>query len=257
MSRAFAGGSDRIVMTSVGSAPTNQNMTIMALIKPVTNITNDHWIAQGYNSSNGAAWGLLETSSKFYNEGNFGSGNGTPVVTNWMWACYGKGSGSVKPRWHFKNLTTGSAWAHTDDSANVGDQTGPPVGIVLGGRQPGTSGWLGSIAAIATFAGNMTDLAVEAAAVSAAALKAASPNFGVLFNQASTATAVTDFSGHGATQSSISGTSVDSDEPPGWSYSLTTGPTFKVWNGTAEVAATMKVWNGSAEVAAAIDTITT
>lgn len=27
------------------------------------------------------------------------------------------------------------------------------------------------------------------------------------------------------------------------------GPTFKVWNGSAEVAATAKVWNGSAEVA--------
>lgn len=244
-------------MTSVGSAPANQNMTIMALVKPVTNITNDHWVAQGYNASNAAAWGLLETSSKFYSESNFGSGNGTPVLTNWMWACFGKGSGSVKPRWHFRNLTAAGAWAHTDDSANVADLAGPLTGIVIGGRQPGTSGFLGSIAAIATFAGSLSDAAIEAAAVSAATLKAASPNWGVLLNQASTSTAVTDLSGNGATQASISGTSVDADEPPGWSYSLTTGPTFKVWNGTAEVAATMKVWNGTAEVAAGIDIITT
>jgi hypothetical protein len=257
MSRAFAGGSDRIVM-SAGSAPANQgNMTILALVKPVTNITNDHWVAQGYNASNGAAWGLLETSSKFYNEGNFGSGNGTPVLSDWMWIGYGKASGNVKPRWHSRNLTTGGAWVHLDDSANVGDQSGPAVGIVLGGRQPGTSGWLGSIAALVTYTGSLSDAAVEAAAVSAAALKAASPSFGVLFNQTSTSVAVTDLSGNGATQSSISGTSVDADEPPGWSYSLVTGPTVKLWNGSAEIPVTVKLWNGTAEIPMTFDSITT
>jgi hypothetical protein len=243
-------------MTSVTHAPANQNMTIMTLIKPVTNITNDHWIAQGYNASNAAAWGLLITGSKFYNESNFGTGNGTPVLTDWMWACYSKASGSVKPRWHFRNLTTAGAWSHTDDSANVGDLSGPLSGLVIGGRQAGTSGFIGSAAALATYTGVLTDAQIEAAAVSALALKAASPNWGVLLNQASTTTAVTDLSGNGATQASISGTTVDASEPPGWSYSLASGPTFKVWNGTAEVAATMKVWNGTAEVAAAIDIVT-
>lgn len=257
MSRSFAGSSDRIVMTGVTHAPVNEgNITVMALIKPVTNITNDHWILQGYTASNAAAFGMLETGSKFYCEGDFGSGNGTPVLTNWMWACYTKVSGANKPEWYFHNLTAGTAWVHATGSVTVADQSGPPVGIVIGGRQPGSSGWQGSIAALATFNSVLTPTAIQNASASAAALLAAGPSWGVLLNQAATTTAVTDLSGNGATQASISGTSIDADEPPGWSYALTPpGPTFKVWNGSSEVSATMKVWNGSAEVAASFSSI--
>lgn len=255
MSRSFNGTSDRIVVTGSSQFPVNQgNITLMALIKPVTNISNDHWIMQGYNSSNAAAFGMLETGSKFYTEGDF-SGAGTPVLNNWMWVCYTKATGSVKPEWYFHNLTAATAWSHVTATGNVSDQTGPAVGVVIGGRQPGSTCFQGSIAALAAFNSILTQTQIQNASASAQALLAAAPSWGVLLNQSSTATAVTDLSGHGATQASIFGTSIDADEPPGWSYALSSSPTFKVWNGTAEVAATMKVWNGTAEVAASFSSI--
>lgn len=256
MSRAF-NGTEQIVVTPSGSVPSNQgNFTIMALIKQVTNITNDHWIVQGYNSSNAGAWDLLETSSKYYNGSNFGGGFGTPVLNKWVWVGYSKASGSVKPQWHFKNLTDSGAWSHTTDASNVADQTGPPVKITIGGKQSNTTGIIGSIAAIATWGSVVSDVNVESYCASALALQGSSLAWGVLLNQASTGTAVTDLSGHGATQSSISGTSVDADDPPGWSYSLTPpGPTVKLWNGTAEVAVTVKLWDGSAEQTVTLSSI--
>jgi hypothetical protein len=199
---------------------------------------------------------LLASGGKFYNEGNFGSGNGSASLNEWTWICFTKQAGSVQPRWSFHNLTAATAWSHVDDTANVSDGSGPPVKIVIGGRQAASAGWRGNIATIAVWDSVLTDSQIEAAAVSAIALHSATPNWGILLNQTSTATDVTDLSGNGATQSAITGTSVSASEPPGWDYSLTpAGPTFKIWNGSAEVAGTVKLWNGTAEVALSLDSI--
>jgi hypothetical protein len=255
VSRSFSSfGTDLITVDPSSSAPVNQGgITVMGLVKTISSA--DQWVVQGYDVSNNPCWGMLASGGVFYNEGNFGSGNGSSVVNDWMWVCYTKASGSVKPRWHTSDLTAASGWSHADDGSNVSDLSGPPTTIVIGGRQQGNSSWRGNIAAIAVWDSVLSDSAIEAAAVSAAALQAAIPSWGVLLNQASTATDVTDLSGNGATQASITGTSVSADEPAGWSYALSSGPTFKVWNGSAEVDATLKVWNGSAEVDASISSI--
>ena len=260
MSRAFGNaGGDLILINPSGHEPSNEaGITVMGLIKITASLTADQWIVQAYNSSNNPAWGLLASGGKFYCEGDFSSGNGTAVLNHWMWIGFTKAAGSNKPEWYFHDLTAATAWSHNTGASNVADQTGPPTKIVIGGRQQGSSGLRGSLAAVAVYASVLTQTALQNAAASASALLASSPGWGVLLNQASTATAVTDLSGNGATQASLSGTSVDADDPPGFSYSLTpAGPTFKVWNGSAEVAATLKVWNGSAEVTASLSSITT
>lgn len=255
MSRAFT-GTQQIVVTPSASVPATQgNFSIMALIKQTTNITNDHWIVQGYNSSNVGGWDLLETSSKYYQGSNFGSGFGTPVLNKWVWVGYGKATGSNKPRWHFKNLTDAGAWSHADDGSNVADQSGPLVKITIGGRQQNTTGIIGSIAAIGVWNSVVTDANIELYCASAAALAASGIKWGVLLNQASTATAVTDLSGLGSTQSSVSGTSVDADDPPGFSYTLSSAPTVKIWDGSAEQTVTVKIWDGSAEQTVTLDSI--
>lgn len=260
MSRAFANsGGDRIIVNPSGHEPVNQGgITVMALAKFSVTASADQWLVQAYDASNNPAWGLLASGGKFFCEGDFSSGNGTVTLNHWMWVAYTKATGNVKPDWYFHDLTAGSAWTHVQGASNVQNLTGPPSKIVIGGRQSGSAGLQGSIAAEAVYNSVLTQTAIQNASASATALLAASPSWGVLLNQASTATAVTDLSGNGATQASVTNTSVDSDEPPGWSYSLTpSGPTFKVWNGSSEVAATMKVWNGSSEVSASFSSITT
>lgn len=256
MSRSFA-VTDKIIITPGVSVPANQgNVTLMALIKPITNIANDHWIAQGYTSAPAALWGLLYTSSKFYNENNFGSGNGAPVLNNWMWAGWSKASGSVKPRWHFHNLTAATAWSHVDDASNVADGSGTMSKFAIGGKGSSGSGMQGSIAAIAMWNSVLGDTTIETACASASALAASNPKMGFLLNQAATTTAVTDFTGNGSTQFSLTGTTVDADDPPGFSYTLSTAPTMKIWDGSAEQTVTVKVWDGTAEQTVTLSSIT-
>jgi hypothetical protein len=167
-------------------------------------------------------WGLLVSSGKLYIENDFGAG-GSFTSGNWCWMVVTKASGSVAPRWHVLDLTAGGGWAHANETANVNDFSGSATEIIIGGQFTGGAGaaWRGSIAVAATFPSALSDAAVEAAfTLNASDLLAASPGWMIRLNQASTATAVTDDTSGGSTQSSISGTSIDSDTPPGFSFSL-------------------------------------
>lgn len=228
MSRLFAnGGADYLTVTPTNVIPNDQGpMTIMALVKMTAAIGSDQWIIQAYNSSGNPAWGLLASGGKFFNEGNFGSGNGATVLNAWMWVCWSKQSGNVAPRWHFKNLTAATAWSHANDAALVQDGNGPPVNLVLGGRSAGSAGFQGNIAAIGVWNRVLADTEIEAAAVSGRTFNRAHPQYGVLFNQASTSTAVTDLSAYAATQATVVGTTVSADEAPSWDYTVGAPPEF-------------------------------
>lgn len=258
MSRGFGtAGANSITITGSASVPVNQgNLTVMCLIKITANLGNDQWFIQGVTSANAAVWGILISGSKFYCPGNFGAGNGTPILNKWMWVGFSKATGSVKPRWHFHNLTDATAWSHVDDGSTVGDQSGTVTKVIIGGQPGNTNGIRGSEAAVGYWSSVLTDAQIETACANGTALAASSLAGGHLLNQASTATAVTDISGHGATQSAITGTTVDADEPPGWAYSAApSGPTVKLWDGTAEQTLTVKLWDGTSEVTLNLDSI--
>lgn len=253
MSRLFRGGTALDSITfGVGNGPPDEGpITIAVLAHPsATNFTG--WILNGHDGTF-ARWSMLASGNpvKLFMEGDFGSG-GPALAADWYWLVGTKASGSVPPRWHVKDLTTGSAWAHVDGSANVSDNTGVATTIVLGNHIAGGAGdsFRGRIAAAATWTGALTDLQVEAACtLSAADLLTAGPGWMVRLNQASTATSVPDDTGHAGGQTAISGTVVDADEPPGWSYALTVAPAPVVtakqgsWWTLKEIADENRAWN--------------
>jgi hypothetical protein len=227
MSRAFNGGTslDSITM-SVGTAPPDEGpITIAVLAKP-SSASFSGWAVQGRNGTTGI-WSLLVDSGKLFCENDFGSG-GPSHGTGWCWFVVTKASGSVIPRWHKHDLTAATAWVHQDDTSNAADGSGPITNVMIGSNGSLGNTWRGNIAAIATWTSVLSDAAIEAACtLAASALKAATPGWMVRLNQASTATAVTDDSGGGSTQTAISGTTVDTvNEPPGWSYTLTSTTPF-------------------------------
>lgn len=226
MSRFFNGGTalDSITFAAGNGPPDQGPITVAVLARAsATNFTG--WLLHGHDSGGFAKWSMLLAATgtaKLFMENDFGAGGPAPG-TDWCWLVGTKASGSVLPRWHLKNITTGAPWVHVDGTATVPDNTGVSTTLILGNHSGGGAGdsWRGRIAAGATWASVLGDAAVEAACtLSANDLNNAAPGWGVLLNQSSVATPVNDFTGGGGNQIAISGTAVDADEPPGWSYTI-------------------------------------
>ncbi len=203
---------------SPGNSPTKQGPITVAVLAKAANAGGFvGWMARGLNSGT-AEWGFLTASANLFSENDFGTGV-SGLSTSWRWYVLTKPSGSSLPRIHVWDLS--GAWAHTNDSSNVGDTTGPIDTVVVGGNGGTSNGWRGSIAVVATWDTVLSDGQIQTAcSLSAADTFAASPRWMVRLNQASTGTSVTDDTGGGGNQTAIAGTSVDADDPPGYSYSL-------------------------------------
>lgn len=222
MSRLFNGGVAADCITfSPGNAPPDQGPITQAIL---TRPSSSSFLGYALQGAAGATsvWALLTFGGKLFIERDFSSGTGA-ITTDWWWFVATKASGNVPERWHYRNITTGGSWTHVDAAGNVTDGTGPIDSLRLGGAVSGAASdsWRGRIAAAATWTSVLTDLQVEAACTLAATdLLGAAPGWMVRLNQTSTATAVQDDTGGGGNQSALSGTAVDADEPPGWSYAL-------------------------------------
>lgn len=238
MSRSFnpTTGADSITF-SVGNAPPDQGpITIAVLAKSLAN-TFTGYLVNGRAS--GSVWAALTSNNpdeRLFAESDFGNGVASVVNGSWRWYVITKASGSVQPRMHIWDLS--SAWTHTNNTANVGDGSGPITSLIVGGNGSGSQGWRGSIAVVAAWDSALSDAAVEAAmTLKASDVFAASPKWMVRLNQASTATSVTDDTAGGGNQTALSGTTVDSDDPPGFSYSLSAGSSGATPSGIAVPAA--------------------
>lgn len=227
MSRQFdtTGGTDSITCAA-GNAPPDQGpITVGVLAKSSSVAGYTGWMIEARKSGS-AVWGFLTSNNagpKLFAENDFGNGV-SGLSTSWRWYVMTKASGSAAPRIHVWDLS--GAWTHTDNSALVGDGTGAIDTIYVGSQNGSSNGWRGSLAVLAACDTAMNDAAVEAAFTLAAldtytAISTSTKKWMVRLNQASTATALVDDTGGSGGQTAITGTSVDADDPPGYSYSLT------------------------------------
>lgn len=224
MSRQFdtTAGADYITF-SPGGAPIDQGPITIAVLAKANSVAGfTMWTCRGSKTGT-AIWGFLTSNNagpKLFAENDFGSGV-SGLSTSWRWYVMSKASGGASiPRVHVWDLS--GAWTHTDNTAGVADGTGPIDTIYVGGNGSGTNGWRGSIACVATWSSALSDAAIEAAmTLRAADVFGATPGWMIRLNQGSTATSVTDDTGGGGNQSAITGTSIDADDPPGFSYALT------------------------------------
>jgi len=223
MSRQFSTGAGTDSITfSVGGAPPDQGpITIAVLAKAASVAGFTMWMVAGRKSGTAILGFLTSNNSgpKLFAENDFGSGV-SGLSTSWRWYVMTKAAGAAVPRIHVWDLS--GSWSHTDNTTNVADGTGPIDTLIVGSQNGSSNGWRGSIAVVAADAAAWTDGQIEARCTLAAAdLFAASPDWMIRLNQASTGTSITDDTGGGGDQSAISGTSVDADDPPGFDYSLT------------------------------------
>jgi hypothetical protein len=228
MSRAFAGpSSNETISFSAGASPGSQGpFTMAALVKANAGFG---WIASG-NAGSTPIWSAGLDTSAWFMWNDFTSGRAQIVTTgHWAWIVVTKATGSAIPRWHIRDVTSAGSWDHTNTTGGtVADNAATLTSVTVGNAVSFAAAncWQGSIAALATWNNTFTDLQVEGlATLSAADLLSGggvtAPKWMVRLNQASTATSVPDDTGNGGNQSAITGTSIDVDEPPGWSYTLT------------------------------------
>lgn len=252
MSRAFNGSNPDSVIFSAGNAAPDQGpITVICLIKTSAAYG---WPISGRNSGPSSVWAVGADAGKWFAWNDFSSGIAFSPGGNWCYVVMTRSTGV--PRWHFQDYTAGGAWTHTDSTFNPGDGSGPIVDVSVGGATGGIK-FTGSAAVMATVTGVWTDAEIEARCTNKAIdLYSASPGWMIRFNQASTATAVQDDTGGGGNQTSISGTSIDTD-PPGYDYSLTSTVTKTVdlrWSISQSVTKTIDLrWSISQMVTNTVD----
>lgn len=168
----------------------------------------------------------------FFNDADYDDTSGVASALNqWCLWVFRKGTGSTTGRWSCYNYNT-TTWTHfnTIDTSLAdfpaiggtgqisfydGDQY-PPIKIAA------RAAWVNNVKWSADSTG---DAQIEAAGLEDALSNwvTAAPDLLHAFNQASTATAVTDLIGD-SDETSITGTSVDTgDDPPGFSFDLSGG----------------------------------
>ncbi|HEY6731908.1 MAG TPA: hypothetical protein VI039_12910 [Solirubrobacterales bacterium] len=138
----------------------------------------------------------------------------TPGTNEWNLYGYDKAAGSVPPRWHHYGLTE-QVFHHANDTTNLGNPTTQAGGTMRIGT--GVEGaMVGDIAAAAVWPTRPAnpDLAFELLAFRLQSWVDLNPGAGVILDQAAVAQKVNDFTGKGANETAITGTSVASTSVP-------------------------------------------
>lgn len=218
MSRAFSRAAGDFIAFSPGSAASTNggNQTVLWLWKPDTNVPHGLGIAR--NAGSATVWGVNPylDLKYYYTTSGFVSADTYAVGGPWYLFGLSKAAGSSVVRTHVYDYTA-ATWAHTN-WGSLPDSAAGPVAEIRAGWFSGTDILNGKLAAMAIFSGVLSDLAVQGLTASFTSWMALGPLWAIKLNQASVATPVTDQTGGGGNQTSISGTTVSADEPAGWSY---------------------------------------
>lgn len=227
MSRLFNGSSDFITFAP-GAAATMQTTAFTAafLWKPA--VAHRGGLLDGRDVGATRRIGINPFDNAggevFINVSGFTSVSYSAYIGQWAILAFTKPAGAGQTvRAHVYRYAT-STWTHTDlgaISANLGTTL---TTIFVGSFDPGQF-LNGNLAAIGLWTGTaLADAAFEAGSGFQTALSNwfnQTPSVLWRFNQASTATPVTDLMASGADQTAITGTTVSADDPPGFSYSIT------------------------------------
>lgn len=216
VARTFGAATDQIVVSRGGFSAPPAAVTFGFVMRPNFAAANADVLtipaSSGYYS-------LFVTSArKFELFRNGGGGNPvsltalTTAGTDWWAVFVTKAAGTATPRFHFKDLTTGAAWVHEDATATTIDSSATGSSIDIGKGTLFASSAIFDLAGAAVWNSALSDAQIEALIssnrASTSVWLAASPQALWVLDQSSTATAVTDQTGGGATETAHTGTSV-------------------------------------------------
>lgn len=226
--REFNGTSDKLVLDNgaLGAINNSVAFSAMMLVKPTTIGGSDegiHAIANGttglesmYSPSAGDGrlfWGSDSPAADVGNSTAIGFSAGA-----WQIIGVSKASGTVTPRFHRSAL--GGANSHSACASTIGTSATAATQIFVGCFPDSTGFFAMRTAVLAFFTSELADADYNNINTNASTdwiLNNLSPAVLCEFNQASVGTAVTDLTGGGADQTSVTGTTAVADDPA-WTF---------------------------------------
>lgn len=206
---------------------------MMVLINPQTLTGTQAYI--GATETGGTTLGVLYYDAT--NELSMGSTGGdshttafTLTATDWWLLGFSKAAGTSTIRFHAANITTSGAAAHANATATKADEAGTwqqtEIGSADAGAFQSSEKWFAT-AAVFTSTYADADFDAVVSAKSTQSIGNLSPARLWDFNQASTATAVTNLmTGSADETNDISSFVVTANDPPGWTFGYTAGATW-------------------------------
>lgn len=227
MPRLFDGANDNVKM-SIGACSLTGAWSIVIVMRQNAASSSNYanLITVQGGSIGPSQYGLeIESTSDGsqmqVQSGNTGFTTSTFTVgtaDGWCLIAAGKAAGTATPRVH-KYVYSSNTWTHQNAAGSLGNPASSAGGVVSFGEwENGLDDFNGDIAAAAVFDRNLADTDVESLAHSLQAWLSAAPVGMWVFDQAATGTAVNDWAGGGANQTSISGTAVGTVSAPGPGY---------------------------------------
>ncbi len=241
MARAFTFAASSRIVTSLGALSSTVSGTIVAVVKRGDNGYYDP-LFQLATSTPTPMWGMSIDNQDTLTLTLAGGDVYSPTIRvykedGWCLVAVTKASGSATPRFHKYSFATGQ-WSHENGGAAY-NNSGTPATVEIG-HLPGLVDYFeGSLSAVACYSGVLSDGQLEGLTGNLSSWLALTPSAMWVLNQASTATSVTDLSGNGANQTSLTDTTVATDDP----IALIRTPTFRAnaqnWSSTGPVAITV------------------
>lgn len=223
MARTFDGAGDEI-QVSIGGCNLTGAFTVVVVARRNSAATAYHNLCTAHTSANAAVYGLEIENNADGNQLQVQVGATFVASTftvgtadSWCLLAGGKASGTTTPRMH-KYVYNTDTWTHQNASGTAGNPTSTASGTVRFGLWQNTDDLDGDLAAAAIFDRNLSDGEVEQMAHSLQDWLALGPVGMWVFDQQATGTAVNDWTGNGAQQSSVTGTSVATSSVIGLSY---------------------------------------
>lgn len=216
MPRTFSSAN---IVTGLGACGLTGAFTIVALVKKGDD-SNFQWIVGVNDSTTAFKYGLCFDGTTLTGVVNgFGDVTGPTltVANGYMLVGFGKAAGTSTPRFHSYIYGT-DTFSHTNASGTQGDPASGAGEIKFGVAFNGAEAYAGDTAQLAIFNRNLADVEFEQLAFSLQGWYAAAPVGAWEFDQESTSMPIRDWTGNGANQTSISGTSVATASVPVFSY---------------------------------------
>lgn len=217
---------DDSISLAVGSTSSIPNgaFTIAMLCKPALTQDPANYISLTNGGTHLATFGARNTGDYQLKSGasNFNSSGAPLVSTGWQLMVVTKTSGTVAPRFHTKNVTTGAAWDHRNATSSMANNATAVANFDLGQNVPGNTGdCLLAVAAVYNYAmsdAQAAELSVNLRTSDFADATGGPPVAGVELNQTAVTTALSDLFGTSNQIARVGTTVVTTDDPPGWSF---------------------------------------
>lgn len=214
MARTFASS---IIRTSVGAFPNTLTFTWCAIVKPRV-VSGTMTMVDSTLSGNTNQFNYSSTGYLLILNGSFRFAS-SPIVptTGWEFIALTKGPGSVTSRYHRYVYAT-DTWTRSNTSGTAPGVSGTPTAVAIGSTTSSAQPMDGDLAAVGIYDYAMSDSAIDAMPFSLMTWASCGPKVLWVLDQSATTQPVLDWSGGGADQSSITGTSVSANSVPILSY---------------------------------------